>query len=280
MSFRDMSSQEMLATTRPWVNAGHHAHTILMDRPITAAMMPEVIRCHELLERVLYPGVEGVLEELIKQSVSKDARHDNLVRSIDARLSAEIMCATSAAEAAPFIRLRTLLLPDGLALVQKSYAHEVGHAESVASQLTPADRALLQTIPMVNGTLDDLVTEYLTTAEELGDIEHQRRILGDARPGKGEMLQTRNHWIRAVSLVIAAAEVLGTQDTEVQELMHAVERAKQQAAIRRKQRAARSNDEEGDIFDDDLQDEIVPSPEPDLPEAAEPDVAEPEAFTV
>ena len=226
MTFRDMTSQEMLATTRTWVNTDHPAHKALMARPLTAAMMPEVAGAHEGLEQAVHPNLSSVLTELARQSLIKDDLHDNLIRCLDARLLSEILRAPSNAAAAPFIRLRTLFMPEGVSLVQKSYAHEVTHAREVAEKLTAEQRAFLQTIPMVEGTLDDVVTDYLATAEQLGELERQRREMDDARPDRGNVLHARNQWIRAVALVMTAADVLGTEHSEIHELALAVKQAK------------------------------------------------------
>jgi hypothetical protein len=239
MSFRIMTAQEYLATTRPWVTPAHHAHQALMGQPITAAIMPQVIAAHNGLEQALYPS-SGPLAALIEQAGQTDQLHDNLMRCQDARLTAELLVTTDPAERDMLQSLRDLILPEGLAIVQKSYAHEVGHAQIVGAQLTGEQRSFLQSIPMRAGTLSDIFDAYQAAAETLGDLEHQRRTMGDSRPGRGALVRARNHWVQVVNLVLQATMVL--DDPELQKLAAAVERAKQQAVERRRLRMETAED--------------------------------------
>ena len=118
---------------------------------------------------------------------------------------------------------------------------------------------------MKAGTLEDVVDDYITTARDLGNLEQQRRELDGERPGRSAFMKARHRWGRVVNLILTAADVLGTEDTEMQLLVKAVDQAKQQSLERRRQRVAHGEQAENDEV------------EPDDPEADDLDLDIPDS---
>ncbi|MEM9493063.1 MAG: hypothetical protein AAGC55_28195, partial [Myxococcota bacterium] len=261
MALRFLPTREMVALTRTWVDPLHRDHQILASRPILAALLPEIAKIHHELVRI-QPRSEllQLLDEVQDRQVTIDDRHDDLLRCVYHALRAIEYFYSGDEQAEQAGGLRERILPDGLKMVNASYRSEVGHSEMVAAGLGDTDRAMLAQLGIGSHSMLDVVSEWLTVSNQLGQLDHERRGLESRNigPGRGESSRLRNRWIRMVDLVRRAAALLD-RDPDLDGLLARIQRAEDEADRRRVARA----DDGDDGADGDEADEVLAGEEAD-----------------
>jgi hypothetical protein len=232
MALKYMENAEMVAVSGPWVEPGSNAHGVLSGRALTAAVLAEVSSAHV---RVLglVPNIHTRLVEIQQEQGVVDDRHDVFVRGLYHRLLSEEHLADDPAIAALFRELRELMFPEGLSITNRSYRHESGHGDIVNSRLGAEHRALLSRLGTHDGNLLLAVEEYLALAARLGELDEERAQFDEnTHPLRKANADARNHWIRAVTMMRMAVQMIGPEDRELAEVMVRLDRAEAQATRR------------------------------------------------
>lgn len=209
MSLKQLSTAEMVSVSGGWVEPGPVAKA-LAARPETAGLMERVGAAHRALVAAQPREADPRLGAIVAEAMEVDRRHDALARGIDALLMGLGLLATSASEAESLGRLRLLLFPDGLSLVQQSYRAEAGAATLLAERLeqNPEAQALLASTQVGPTSLRTHVNALIDAARHLGTLEDKRATLRALAPSDAKVhLDARNGWIRVVNALLANARL-------------------------------------------------------------------------
>lgn len=212
MAYKRLTTGEMIQLSGPWVTPGTQPYKVLRSIPETAVVMPRLAGAHEMLlgMQPVLDG-DGLLARLTGQATALDASHDGFARAVNMIISGFALLPTlDPAMVEALGRLRDLVLPDGLTIVQRSYREEAGAARMLATRLTGDARAQLRKLHTPGGTLEEIVEQWMATAHKLGEVEDQRaRAMEQAAlgPAAADVVKGRNQWIRAVTAIVTGLEL-------------------------------------------------------------------------
>ena len=195
MALKRLYNGEMVSLSGPLTQADHPDRKVLADIPATAALLPELDNAHDsLLSTQVKPEAETRLAAIIKIEKSLDVRHDDLIRGVSGLLTSLAYLTRDPALAAGVLHVLSVLLPDGLDAVTRTYREEAGQAALLESRLSAADIALLKKIKILEGTAWDAVKEWMdvgdvatlegtSTAEQLGLLAAKHGVPLHWHPG-------------------------------------------------------------------------------------------------
>jgi hypothetical protein len=203
MAFKRLSVDEMLKLSLPWVSPGEEANIAILKNPLLAALFPHLQVAHVGVYSVTTRAENQKAWRLSEQACDLDARHDELVRGIHGSLT---MLAQTTDLAEEYLRLRDLVLPEGLVHTNKTYREESVHAAITAARIDGSTRACLRAINFNEQNLDDLVSAWLATAKKLGELEEERARLSPTSAAlAAEINMARLRWIRTVNTLVASS---------------------------------------------------------------------------
>jgi len=249
MSRKRLVTNEMLQLSAEWLDPQSPANKAILASTDLAPNLPRIQSAHIVLTAAAKPtALDPRLFEIIKEQTDLDDRHDDIIRGIHGLLTSTAVL-LDAANGAPYLALRDLLIPDGLSSVQKSYLAEAGDVARVESSLTPEIRAQLKKIlvgPKNNQrSLDQFVDEWIKVAKQLGALENEKTRLApspDSTSTGNNLVAARNKWIRAVNLFVAIAEA-AELDPEADRIIFNPLRAAESKAAKRGHISAPISDE-------------------------------------
>jgi hypothetical protein len=235
MALKRLRTEEMVTITSTLVDPAHPDYQAMVAVPALAPLVPEITGSHHGLYATYFTGPSAVrLKEIQGQQKELDVDHDELARGLWAYLWAMVYFARTDEDRQVIHRLLALLLPDGLAIVNKSYREEAGQATVIQSQLGEAERATLAGMVLPDGrTMLDVVNRWLSLGVQLGTLDRERA--GDVAGGTttpAEALVARNRWIRTMQTVRDVANLVAANNAAIREIMARVDAA-ERAADRR-----------------------------------------------
>jgi hypothetical protein len=249
MSRKRLATNEMLYISAEWLKPESPAHKAILASTDLAPTLPRIQSAHQDLATAAQPtALNPRLFEIIKEQTDIDDRHDDVIRGIHGLLTATAFLLGSD-DGAHLLALRDLLIPDGLATVQKSYGAEAGEASQLAARLTPEIRTQLDNILVGSTTqqkrLSAYLDEWIQLGEKLGalEIEKARRNPTEATASTGvNLVAARNKWIRTVNLFLAVAEAAEV-DADTERLLFGPLRTAEIRAERRGRTATSTSNE-------------------------------------
>lgn len=213
MALKNLTVEEMVAISVGWVGVDKAAHLALKANARLSALLPDIERAHVNIYRVTPQAVDPRKAELAQQAVALDLKHDLLARGIYGVLTEYAHLVEDGAE---YLKLRDYLYPNGIApAIQVSFRGQAGYADLLKSRLNADIEQRLQNFVLPNTNLLEKVTQWLDTAQQLGNIEEQRAHLEKTEgPSFGQqVVDARNQWIRVVNAFISLAS-LSTLDPQ------------------------------------------------------------------
>lgn len=232
MALKRLRTEEMVTITSTLVDPEHADHQAMMAVPALAPLVPEIDASHRGLYATYFTGPSAVrLKEIQVQQKALDIGHDDIARGLWAYCWAMIYFARTDAERLVIRRLLGALLPDGLAVVKKSYREEAGQTALVGDRLGDDDRATLASMVLPDGrSLLDVVDEWLSLGAQLGALDRERAVdIADDAPTPAEALAARNRWIRTVQTVREVAALVVTDNPAVSDIMARLDEAERVA---------------------------------------------------
>jgi hypothetical protein len=222
MALKRLFTGEMVSLTGPLTKSDHPNRLILAAIPATAALLPELDSAHfSLLATQVKPEAETRLAAIIKAQKSLDVRHDDVIRGIFGLLISLAYLTKDAELAARLLHLQSVLLPDGLDAVTRTYREESGQAALLESRLSPADVALLEKIKILEGTAYDVIKEWMDVGAQLGALEDERSALPAATgPAPADVVAARNTWIRTINAIRAVLDLKSAKDAGVAKILN------------------------------------------------------------
>jgi hypothetical protein len=230
MAFKRLTVEEMLQLSAPWVSPEEEAHRVMARHPMLAVLLPHLQVAHSGIYQVRVRAENPKVWRLCEHAYEIDATHDDLVRGIFAALT---MLAQTSEPAEEYLRLRDLLLPEGLAHATKTYREEAGHAVMVAARLDSSTQACLKAITFNEQNLFELVETWLKTAKKLGQVEEERISLSPASASLAtEINMARLRWIRVVNTLVSAAVMVNLDTRSDGILFSALRQTERQSVLR------------------------------------------------
>ena len=218
MNLKGIDTETMLTLSKSWLEPAPDGHREALEQ--TARLVPYLSDL-ESVRKSLLDGLRvgrddsAEAESIRLKLVAIDEVHDRMARGASLILQG-LREIAHGDEAAQYDDLLTLLLPAGLAFVNKPYRAEAGNAQSVRSRLDaePGLMTELQKLGLPGGrTMADIVLAWLDAGDELGRLEVKRdRIKADLEKQNAAiepkaLLNARNRWIRVVSSMVTAIEL-------------------------------------------------------------------------
>jgi len=231
MAFKRLTAQEMIQLSAPWVTPNDPASAALAKVPLLAALLPQLEAAHRAIFEVQAQNEDPKAKSLSLAEAELDASHDDLVRGIHGALSALSELSPSADD---LLRMRDLLLPDGLDHTRKTYRGEAGHAAIVASRLDDGLRARMKSVTLHDKNLLELVDAWLDGARKLGTLEEERaRLSAPSATTAAQINAARLGWVRVTNALVANAE-LAQLDADADRTLFSALRAAERTADGRK----------------------------------------------
>jgi len=202
------------------------------------------------------PAESSEAGRIVNALAEEDAVHDREVRFGDGLLELIEEHHWVLSMRVDAAMLRALLFPDGVALVNKTYAEEAGRGAARGAMLTPEVRAKLALIPVLDEpggvtNMEQWVDRHLQpSSARLGTLLAQRAAAAsDGSPTPAELLEAKRGFISVVTHVFATFRALDAQLSETDRVQvkamkatwsDAVRVATERVARRRAARAAAS----------------------------------------
>lgn len=265
MSLINLTTTEMLNLSSTWIDPTHADHLALIAYPALAAYMTHIEQAHQGVLDIQGSGDGVRLSVVGEQQGELNIEHDDFARAIHYNLRSQALLAPTEVEAQQFIDLDTLLFPEGLSVLNLSYAQTAGYAQLLGARLRPEHEAALAAIPTRFGNLLEHVRAWMAVALDLGKLSHARGQSG--QPRRPTLARTRVAWVRMVNTLRTLIDTLSIDDPVVNDIMTRID-----VAIRVAGRRTNSNvppilpdepilppsgpdDEPDDLLDDDDDDE-------------------------
>jgi hypothetical protein len=231
MALKRLTAQEMVQLSKPWITPGDPGRIAIEKIPLLSALLPRIEAAHTAIFSVQVQTEDPKAKVLSEQEAELDAEHDVLVRGVYGALTT---LAELSAQRDELLRLRDLILPEGLEHARKTYRGEAGHAALVSARLDDATRARLKSIVLHDKTLLELVDAWLADAQKLGELEEERaRLAAPAASSAAQINAARIGWVRVTNALIANAE-LSDVDADVERTLFSALRAAERTADGRK----------------------------------------------
>lgn len=211
MALKTLTTAEMITLSARWTDPRSDAFQAITGIPTAAPVLTHLSAAHAGLLATQPKAPDSArLAALSEEAGAIDVRHDTVKRAVEGILAGFAEAAPDAAGAEPLLRLRQIVLPDGLAATQRSYRDEAGEGALLAERLTPGVKDALGKLQTPFGTVLDLVTEGISLAARLGALEDERAKLSQAKPQPptaADVVTARNKWIRATSALVSMLEL-------------------------------------------------------------------------
>ena len=231
MALKRLYTGEMVSLSGPLTKADHPDRQVLASISATAALLPELDSAHgSLLSTQVKPEAQTRLAAIIMAERSLDVRHDDLIRGLSGLLTSLAYLTPDAELAARVLHVLSVLLPDGLDAVTKSYREEAGQAALLESRLSPADVTLLKRIKILEGTAFDSVKEWMSVGAQLGALEDERAGLPETRgPAPADVVMARNKWIRTINAMRSVLDLVSADHPGVVKILNRFTEAERKA---------------------------------------------------
>jgi hypothetical protein len=217
MTFKRLSTSEMLSLSGPWTTPDHADRKILASSAAIAVLLPQIDDAHQSLlatqPSTAIPDRVTAIQQLQRRL---DLRHDDVLRGCYLLPEALAYLTRDRALMGQLLHLQEALLPEGLLATQKSYREESDQAAKLATHLSDDHIALLQKLKTADGTLWDAVLEWEELGRKLGELEDELDELAvTAGATPADVLQARNKWIRTVYAFKTVLELVGVEKAGV-----------------------------------------------------------------
>jgi len=231
MAIKRLTAQEMFQVSAPWVDPTNAAGAAIAKAPLLVGLLPQLKAAHAAIFAAQVATEDPRAKALSEAEAELDGKHDALARGIYGSLS---MLAEFSPSSEELLRLRDLLLPEGLEHTQKTYRGEAGHAALVAGRLDDGVRARLKSVNLHDKNLLDLVDAWLGAAQKLGELEEERaRLTAPSASSASQLNDARLAWIRVTNALIANAG-LEDIDSNADRILFSALRAASRTADARK----------------------------------------------
>ena len=234
MARQQLAAADMVRLSAPWTDRKGAVRKLLEAIPEVGFLLPRVDRAHQTLERYMAPPPDPELARLAAEAAETDLRFDALVRGTHMLLTG---LSSLLDDGTALLTLRDALLPDGLALTQRTYGEEAGEARRLETRLDARARKELKALPVGKKDLCAIVEEIVALGKRLGEIEDERARRTQAPADRVDLLKARNEWVKTAGALAGLIELLGidaAKETQILGPLRQAEKAAEQRSARKK----------------------------------------------
>jgi len=234
MALRHFTLQQMVSFSRNWIDPAKE-RPIIERYAISRAVIPRIEEAHGNLLTFQRKSLASQAEiaAIQKEQAQLDAVHDRNVRGVHHLLTSLAELSADEERAKHYLRLRDLLLPDGLQAIVRSYAAQGGEVLLLQKRLTPEAIASLRRIPTPEGNLHDHVEAWMKSGLALLELDRRRtdiaKTYDDADTTQAEVARARNEWIRAANALRSCLELDRAAPEDVERVFRYVDEASAKA---------------------------------------------------
>jgi hypothetical protein len=261
-----LSTNVMLAQSKQWLT-GEAVRAPLDRHALGQAVLAELRKAHDrlVLQAERRRQYEAALARLTRMITAADLRHDRKARALHAALQGLIEAEDDAGVRELYLSVQTLLFPEGLAIVNRSFSYQAGAIEALEKRVTPEILSQLASLMLGTRTLASLYLDWVAAGNDLGGLVAERERLLD-RTGRGsaaedvDMRAARLQWINTVHAFLSALALMDLAQEERAAVLSPLE-AEVAAAVRsRGGETEEPGDEPGDAVPPG--DDVVVAPVP------------------
>jgi hypothetical protein len=214
MNLNILTTNVMLAQSKQWLT--EQAIRVLIEQhPLGAALIGAIRKAHDrlALQAERRRQLAALLARLTRLISATDLRHDRKARALHGALQSLIEAIDDDELRNQYMFLLELLFPEGLAIVNRSFAYEAGAAEALENRMTPEIYAQLESIALGGQTLARVYREWVEAGNELGKLvaERDRMVERNGRGGSAsydmDIRAARLQWINTVHTFVSALEL-------------------------------------------------------------------------
>ena len=241
MKLNSLPTKTMLQHSERWLN-DPEVRDIITAHPLGMPLLDELRRAH--LELARAHGLRSLtLAEIDKLNALMDVvddRHDDMARALYWGLQALIHA--DPVDAMRYHEAQQVLFPEGLHVIDYSYADESCAALAMKARVVPSLLALLDGTRLGKVTLGGVYRAWLAAGEELGRMFQKRAqlqvaVASDASsPTSSSQQDKRRSWIKAVRALLASVELMELTESQRQLMLSAF-----QDSVSRSQRRRQVN---------------------------------------
>lgn len=231
MALKRLTLGEMITTTRTWIDPRHRHYQLLQGVAEVEPLLPRLAAAHKALLST-QPVADPQAAERAQAVSALDLQHDDLVRCLHFLLQAKMYRSADAGERLAWATLAEALLPEGLAVVNRSPADEAGQASLALARLSAEDKSRLKGLSFDGETAWKLVESYGKTAEALGHAA-QQQMAPSTSPSRASAFAAKNIWIRVVSAIRSTLEMVDPSPEIERELLAPLAELERRAERRR-----------------------------------------------
>jgi hypothetical protein len=146
--------------------------------------------------------------------------------------------------------VQTVLFPEGLAIINRSFSYQAGAVEALEKRMTPEILSQLASLMLGTRTLANLYLEWVAAGSELGTLVAERERMLD-RTGRGsaaedvDMRAARLQWVNTVHTFVSALHLMDLAQEERAAVLSPLE-AEIASAVRSRDGELDEPDEPGD----------------------------------
>lgn len=205
-----LAIQEICQLSTPLLTEGTRQHEAVASVPTAAAALPVLQTAVDGLLALSSDVDVDVLADEVRTGVEK---HDQIVRTLDARLESEAAASGDDADRSALVHARDQIFPQGQAVIRMSAAQKGGEAQLRARRVTSTSITMLGTLPRRGGgTMGDTYAELQSTAAEVGTADANRRAALVEQSGP-RVRDAKKRWTQAISLIELALQAAGHDPT-------------------------------------------------------------------
>ncbi|GAB4560917.1 MAG: hypothetical protein Tsb0020_08000 [Haliangiales bacterium] len=223
MNLNALDSHVMIAHSTQWLTRAE-VRAPIERHALGQAMLAELQKAHSRLsqeaeKRRQYRSHLAHITDLIANT---DLRHDRNARALYNGLEALIEIEDDPATRDVYLRMQSLLFPEGLRIVSRTFSHQAGAIETLKQRVTPELREQLAALMLGTKSFDNLYQAWVEAGTELGNLVAKReRLLHRAVPIDGnsdaetatpvttiDLRAARVQWISATRTFLDTLEII------------------------------------------------------------------------
>lgn len=204
MDRRALRIEEMIVSTRTWVDVTHTDFLLLAELPGSLPLLTELSQVLKSLTTALAMRAR-YRSSLDQECAELDAEHDQLARGLYSLLDAYCHLSSPDSEKAEWHGLRDTLFPEALSFVGSTYEEEARYAVRRVMRLSEEQIARLKAHRVDGASLWSWLEQWQHTAARLGEKDALRRQRWEQEVAAAT-LQTQGRWYELVDAVLARVE--------------------------------------------------------------------------
>lgn len=256
MAIKDVKTGEMIDITRDWLT--EEKRTIFEAYPLTREYPPLLQSIHTSLSKTEQSKTDSLSEEERKKLSELldelDDRFDSTARDVDIICKAFARAFPDKSQA--YTKVRTVILPDGLSIINTSYRNEAGETERIVERLerNPDVRKTIDKTKLNDVPFSEWVDRLVDAGRRIGPLAARYDVPKSQREAVLAEFKERNRWTKMVTTLRRTIDLAEWTPEHIEAIFGQVDRL---SAAREKSPAKPEQTPETSTTDTDESDETT-----------------------